>query len=294
MRACASPKCCWNSPLARTGVERREIRLLIVEDFLVNIQRAARRAHRYRRHFRDEQRRQPAVIHGIGMQRVARLIADRAALAIEKPERTIRGDERIFDHHAARAGALHPDHVPVVDDFELIAIKEYPGVAERGFGFGIVHHCGAEEMRGEVAAGSVVPGAFHAIAAIAGNANAAGHADAGSAHIARGAEDFALSAFGQLRRENRVAGSEREHPGAFRAASRDRDHDPNEIGQREFVAAEKSRLQDAIEAGSKESIVGVFGQLARLFALGLAFAQQRTQSFGAAEEFVDSEVGLGW
>ena len=91
---------------------------------------------------------------------------------------------------------MHPDDVPVVDDFELIAIEENPGVAERGFGLRIVHHGGTEEMRGEIATGGVVPGAFHAIAAIGGNADAAGHADAGRAEIARGAEDFALGGFG--------------------------------------------------------------------------------------------------
>ena len=130
------------------------------------------------------------------MQRVAGLIAHRPALPIEKPERAVSGHERVFDHHAARAGALHSDDVPIVDNFELIAIEENPGVAERGFGFGIVHHGGSEEMRGEIAAGGVVPGAFDAIPSIGGNANAAGHADAGRAEIAGDAEDFALRGFG--------------------------------------------------------------------------------------------------
>ena len=69
-----------------------------------------------------------------------------------------------------------------------------------------------------------------------------------------------------------MAGGEREHPGAFRAAARDGDHDANEIGQREFVAAEEARLEDAIETGGEESMVGVCGELARFFTLGLAFA----------------------
>jgi hypothetical protein len=91
-----------------------------------------------------------------------------------------------------------------------------------------------------------------------------------------------------------VAGSEREHPSAFGTPARDRHHDANEIREREFVAAEAARLQDAIETGREEPIVGVFGELARFFALGLPLAQQRTQGVGAAEEFVDREIGLGW
>jgi hypothetical protein len=70
-----------------------------------------------------------------------------------------------------------------------------------------------------------------------------------------------------------VAGRESEHPGAFGTPARDRHHDANEIGEREFVATEAARLQDAIETGREESIVGVFGELARFFALGLALAQ---------------------
>src|SRR5665213_425590 len=126
------------------------------------------------------------------MQRVAGLIAHRAALPIEKPERAIGGHERIFNHHAARAGALHPDDIPIVDNFELIEIEQNPGVAERSFGCGIMHHAGAEEMRGEIAAGGVVPGAFDAITSIGWNADAARHADAGGAEIASAAENFAL------------------------------------------------------------------------------------------------------
>ena len=57
------------------------------------------------------------------MQRVARLIANRAALPVEKPERAIGGNERVLNDHAARAGALHSDDVPVVDDLELSAIE---------------------------------------------------------------------------------------------------------------------------------------------------------------------------
>jgi hypothetical protein len=91
-----------------------------------------------------------------------------------------------------------------------------------------------------------------------------------------------------------VAGGEREHPGAFRAASRNRHHDANEIGEREFITAEAARLQNTIKASREESIVGVFQQPTRFFALGLAFAQERTQGFGAAQELVDGEVGLGW
>jgi len=74
------------------------------------------------------------------MQRVPWLIANRPALPIEKPQRSIGGHERVFDDHAAGTGALHPDDVPVVDDCELIAIDEDPGIAERGFGLGIVHN----------------------------------------------------------------------------------------------------------------------------------------------------------
>jgi hypothetical protein len=91
-----------------------------------------------------------------------------------------------------------------------------------------------------------------------------------------------------------VAGSEREHPGAFRAPARYCDHDANEIGQRELVAAEAARLQDAIETGREKSIVGVWGQLAGFFARSLALAQQRTQGVGATEQFVDSKVRFRW
>ena len=52
-------------------------------------------------------------------------------------------------------------------------------------------------------------------------------------------------------------------------------------------------MQDAIKTGREESIVGVFRQLARFFARGLALAQQRTQGIGAVEQFVDGKVGLG-
>lgn len=107
-------------------------------------------------------------------------------------------------------------------------------------------------MRGEIASGGVIPGAFDAIASIGGNANTAGHADAGRAKIACYAEDFALRGFRELRREYGVAGSKREHPGAFRTATRDGDHYANEIGKGEFVAAEEAWLQDAIEAGGEE------------------------------------------
>ena len=111
-------------------------------------------------------------------------------------------------------------------------------------------------MRGEIAARGVVPGAFYAIAAIGRNANAAGHADAGSAKIASCAEDFALRRFRRLRRENRVAGGESQHPGAFRAPARDRHHDADEIRESEFVAAEDARLQDAIKpAAMNRSLV---------------------------------------
>jgi hypothetical protein len=53
-------------------------------------------------------------------------------------------------------------------------------------------------------------------------------------------------------------------------------------------------LQDAIKTGREESAVGVFRQLAGFFARGLALTQKRTQGVGAVEQFVDSEVGLGW
>ena len=72
-----------------------------------------------------------------------------------------------------------------------------------------------------------------------------------------------------------MAGSERKHPGAFRAASRNRDHDANKIGQREFVAAGEAGPEDAIEAGREESIVDVLGKLARFFEGSSAFTQQK-------------------
>ena len=56
-----------------------------------------------------------------------------------------------------------------------------------------------------------------------------------------------------------MAGRESQHPGAFRAAARHRNHYANKIGQREFVAAEKARLQYAIESGGEESIIDVLG-----------------------------------
>ena len=59
-----------------------------------------------------------------------------------------------------------------------------------------MHHRRAEEVRGEIATGGVIPGALDAIATFGGNANAAGHADAGRAEIAGAAEDFALRGFG--------------------------------------------------------------------------------------------------
>jgi hypothetical protein len=130
------------------------------------------------------------------MQRVAGLIAHRAALTIQKPERAIGGHKRILDDDTARAGALHSDHIPVVDDFELIAIEENPGVAERSFGLGIPHHGGPEEMRRKIASGGVIPGAADAKTAIGENPGAARHADAGCAEVARGAEDLALRVFG--------------------------------------------------------------------------------------------------
>jgi hypothetical protein len=77
------------------------------------------------------------------------------------------------------------------------------------------------------------------------------------AEIAAGAEDFALRTFGELRCQNRVAGGEGQNPGAFRESAGDRDHDSNEIGQREFVAA-----------------------------------KHRAQSIGAPQQFVDGEIGL--
>ena len=103
-------------------------------------------------------------------------------------------------------------------------------------------------MCGEIASGGVIPGARDAQAAIDGNAEAGGHADAGCAEIAREAEDIALGRFGKLGGKNGVAGSECEHPGAFRAPARDGDHDADKIGQGEFVAAEEARLNDAVEA----------------------------------------------
>jgi hypothetical protein len=51
-------------------------------------------------------------------------------------------------------------------------------------------------------------------------------------------------------------------------------------------------LKDAIKAGREESIVGVLRELARFLARGLSLAQERTQSVGAAEQFVDGKVGL--
>src|SRR5580658_5869436 len=182
--------------LLRTKVEGREIDLLVAENFLVAIERTARGPHRDGGDFGDEQWREPAVIHRIGMQRVAGLMANRAALAVGHPKRAIGGHKRIFDYHAARAGALHPDDVPVVDDFELIAMEQNPSVAERSLGFRIVDHGGSEEMRSEIAAGGIVPSAFHAIAAVDGNADAGGHADAGRAKIAGRTEDLALGVFG--------------------------------------------------------------------------------------------------
>ena len=96
----------------------------------------------------------------------------------------------------------------------------------------------------------------------------------------------------ERRHQKRVPGRQRQHPSAVRAAARNFDHHPQKGGQVEFIAAEDSWLQDAIETGGSESLIGVVRDATVFLHRVLALAQHRAHRLGATEQFGGSKAGL--
>ena len=102
-----------------------------------------------------------------------------------------------------------------------------------------------------------------------------------------------LRRLGEEAENQGVAGGQRQHPAARRAAARHLHHLPDEGRHVAFVAAEAARLDDAVEAGRQEVALGRRGQSAERLALALAQAQRRAQRLRPRQEIGRRQPRLG-
>ncbi len=220
------------------------------------------------------------------MDFVARLRSRRSPLIAGKRQDTMGGNCDRFHNYAARARALHAEHVPVVDDGELLAVNEYARGAVRCACKWVKQNGGAEEVGGDVAACAVIPLAGEAKAIGCDGGVASWRDDSRYAGIAAFGIDFAL---GLLREEAKngcgLGGEQGENPAAIRAAAGDFKQQAHEIRDGEFVAAVAARLENAIEAGVEKIAVGFFGKAAGGFAGLPAGVERSAHCFGAAQHF---------
>src|SRR5689334_11808676 len=88
---------------------------------------------------------------------------DHSSLRVSPWHHAIVGDKDLLNHHAARAGALHPDHIPVVENPEVIAIKQNPSKTRGRRRVRACEKRHPEEMRADVAPRRIIPSALDAV-----------------------------------------------------------------------------------------------------------------------------------
>src|ERR1051326_8207806 len=113
-------------------------------------------------------------------------------------------------------------------------------------------------MGGDVAAGDIVPLAIQDVSALDRTRNHAWRCATRTAELAVGAIHVDLRLFREkCRQHDRVTGGQSEHPTARRATSGYFHHHPRKRSEIEFIAAEPTRLEDAVEAGRDKLVVGL-------------------------------------
>jgi hypothetical protein len=200
------------------------------------------------------------------------------------------GNEDVVDDGAARAGTLHPHHLPIVENGELPALHQNVhgnGTAVRARALGA-----ADEMGRDVAARGVIPAAARPPAARDRRAGDGG-ADGRGAKLAILAIGLELRRVGEYREDEGMSRGQRQDPAARRTAARNLDHHPQKGGHVEFIPAEAARLHDPVKAGADEGVVGLGQDRAGGFAGGLARAQEGPHRHGAGDHRLWRQRRLG-
>ncbi len=90
-----------------------------------------------------------------------------------------------------------------------------------------------------------------------------------------------------------MAGRQRQDPACLGAAARHRHHHPVEGRDIELIAAEASRLDDAVEALADQRGVDVVRHVAQRFAVSLSGAEQGAERDRPLQHFGRRQVWLG-
>ena len=132
------------------------------------------------------------------------------------------------------------------------------------------HNRHGDEMRGKIDAGNRNPRAGDAIAAFNRYRDAGRVETRGTAELAGGTVDVALTFLREKSQNDWMTGGQREHPAGLRAATRDFHHHPVEGRNVEFVAPKPARLHDPVKACSDQLVVDVLGNVAACLTFELA------------------------